>query len=86
METQQTLLLIMAVFTGVAAAALLLQMVFLFVIYRSVKTLKQRSMGFLDRWEPVADESLNSILGLREQSREVLEKVSDLTDATKLQV
>tara|TARA_Y100000588_G_scaffold394708_1_gene516744 strand:- start:3709 stop:4218 length:510 start_codon:yes stop_codon:yes gene_type:complete len=86
METQQTLLLIMAVFTGVAAAALLLQMVFLFGIYRSVKTLKQRSMVFLDRWEPVADESLKTILGLREQSREVLEKVSDLTDATKLQV
>jgi ABC-type transporter Mla subunit MlaD len=86
MEPQQTVLVIMAVFTGVAAAALLLQMVFLFGIYRSVKTLKHRSMIFLDRWEPVADESLKTITGLREQSREVLEKVSNLTDATKLQV
>ena len=85
MESQQTLLVIMAVFTGVAAVALLLQMVFLFGIYRSVNALKERSMLFLDRWEPVADASLKTLEQLREQSAEILGKVSDLADATKVQ-
>jgi ABC-type transporter Mla subunit MlaD len=85
MESQQTLLVIMAVFTGVAAVALLLQMVFLFGIYRSVKALKERSMLFLDRWEPVADSSLKTLEQLREQSGEILGKLSDLADATKVQ-
>ena len=71
----------MAVFTGVAAVALLLQMVFLFGIYRSVRALKERSMVFLDRWEPVADSSLKAL----EQSGEILGKLSDLADATKVQ-
>ena len=76
MESQQTLLVIMAVFTGVAAVALLLQMVFLFGIYRSVRALKERSMLFLDRWEPVADSSLKAL----EQSGEILGKLSDLAE------
>ena len=86
MENQQAVQVIMAVFTGIAAIALLFQMIFLFGIYRSVKVLKQRSMVFLDRWEPVADASLKTIERLREQSTEVLSKVSDLADTTKLQV
>ena len=85
MESQQTLLVIMAVFTGVAAVALLLQMVFLFGIYRSVRALKERSMLFLDRWEPVADSSLKTLEQLREQSGDILGKLSDLADATKVQ-
>ncbi len=85
MENEQTLLVIMAVFTGVAAVALLLQMVFLFGIYRSIKALKERSMLFLDRWEPVADSSLKTMEQLREQSADIMKKVSDLADATKVQ-
>lgn len=86
MENQQAVQIVMAVFTGIAAIALLFQMIFLFGIYRSVKALKQRSMIFLDRWEPVADASLKTIERLREQSTEVLSKVSNLADTTKLQV
>ena len=86
MENQQTLQLIMTVFTGIAAIALLLQMVFLFGIYRSVKLLKERSILFLNRWEPVADVSLKTIEDLRQQSAEVLTKVSSLADVTKIQV
>ncbi len=85
MESQQTLLVIMAVFTGVAAVALLLQMVFLFGIYSSIKALKERSMLFLDHWEPVAESSLKTLEQLREQSTEIMGKVSDLADATKVQ-
>ena len=63
------------------SSCLLLQMVFLFGIYRSVRALKERSMVFLDRWEPVADSSLKAL----EQSGEILGKLSDLADATKVQ-
>ena len=85
MESQQTLLVIMAVFTGVAAVALLLQMVFLFGVYSSIKALKKRSMLFLDQWGPVAESSLKTLEQLREQSTEIMGKVSDLADATKVQ-
>ena len=85
MENQQTLLVIMTVFTGVAAVALLLQMVFLFGIYRSIKVLRERSMVFFDRWEPAADSLLKTLEQLREQSTEILTKVSGLADTTQAQ-
>ena len=85
-NSQELLLTIMAVFTGVAALALIIQMAFLFGIYRAVKALQVRSAAFLDRWEPVADSSMKALEQLREQSNEILKKVSELTDSTKTQI
>ena len=85
-NSQQLLLTIMAVFTAVAALALIIQMGFLFGIYRAVKALQERSSAFMDRWEPVADSSLKALEQLREQSSEVLKKVNELTDSTKAQI
>ena len=85
-DSQQRLLTIMAVFTGVAAVALIIQMAFLFGIFRAVKGMQERSAAFMDRWEPVADSSLKALEQLREQSTEILKKISELTDSTKDQI
>ncbi len=85
-NSQQLLLTTMAVFTGIAAMALIIQMVFLFGIYRAVKALQERSSAFMDRWEPVADSSIKALEQLREQSTEILQKISELTDSTKSQI
>ena len=85
-DSQQLLLTILAVFTGVAAVALIIQMAFLFGIFRAVKGMQERSAAFMDRWEPVADSSLKALEQLREQSTEILKKISELTDSTKDQI
>ncbi len=85
-NSQQLLLTTMAVFTGVAAVALIIQMAFLFGIYRAVKALQERSSAFMDRWEPVADSSMKTLEQLREQTNEILGKISELTDSTKAQI
>ena len=85
-NSQQLLLTTMAVFTGVAAVALIIQMAFLFGIYRAVKALQERSSAFMDRWEPVADSSMKTLEQLREQTSEILRKISELTDSTKAQI
>ena len=71
-NSQQLLLTTMAAFTGVAAVALIIQMAFLFGIYRAVKALQERSSAFMDRWEPVADSSMKTLEQLREQTNEIL--------------
>jgi len=85
-NSQQLLLTTMAVFTGIAAMALIIQMVFLFGIYRAVKALQERSSAFMDRWEPVADSSMKALEQLREQSTEILQTINNLTDSTKSQI
>ena len=85
-NSQQLLITTMAVFTGVAAVALIIQMAFLFGIYRAVKALQERSSAFMDRWEPVADSSMKTLEQLRGQSTEILRKLSELTDSTKVQI
>ena len=86
MENQQSLLIIMAVFIAVAAVALVIQMAFLFGIYRSIRTVQQRSATFMDRWEPVADSSLQLLEQLRQQSNEILTRVGEVAETTKNQV
>ena len=86
MENQDLLLITMAVFTGVAAVALVIQMAFLFGIYRSIKAVEQRSATFMDRWEPVADSSLQLLEDLRQHSNEILTKVGEVAETTRNQV
>ena len=86
MENQDLLLITMAVLTGVAAVALVIQMAFLFGIYRSIKAVEQRSATFMDRWEPVADSSLQLLEQLRQQSNEILTNVGEVAERTRNQV
>ena len=80
------LLYIMAVFTGVAAVALVIQMFFLFGMYRSFKTLRERATIFMDRWEPLANQAQKTMEEVRGHSDQILTKVEALADQSKAQL
>lgn len=86
MDRDLLLLYIMAVFTGVAAIALVIQMFYLFGMYRSVKVLRERAMTFMDRWEPLADQAQKTLDQVRGQSDQILKKVENLADQSKSQL
>ena len=86
MEDQTTLLQIMAVFTGVAAVALVIMAGMMFAVYRSANAMRERSQVFMDRWEPVADTSQKTLEEVRGQAGEILEKVKTLADTSQQQV
>lgn len=86
MERDLLLLYVMAVFTGIAAVALVIQMLFLFGIYRAMRALQQRSVSFMDRWEPLADSAQKTLEQVGKQSDEILTKVNELADSTKVQM
>jgi methyl-accepting chemotaxis protein len=86
MDRDLLLLYIMAVFTGVAAIALVIQMCFLFGMYRSLKALRERATAFMDRWEPLADQAQKTMEEVRAQSDQILQKVQSLADQSKSQL
>jgi Tfp pilus assembly protein PilN len=86
MERELLLLYIMAAFTGISAVALVIQMLFLFGVYRASKALQERSIAFMDRWEPLADASQKTLEQVRKQSEEILKKINDLADSSKAQM
>lgn len=76
----------MAVFTGVAAIALLLMLGMLFGMYRAMNELKGRTTVFLDRWEPMADTAQATVKELREKTTPILDDVKRLTEKGQLQM
>src|SRR5690606_34801359 len=62
-----------------AAIALLLMMGFMFAVMRAVLALRERSMQFMDRWEPLADTSRKSLEEFQVQSKDILADVKKLT-------
>jgi|GEM_PF-2086003 len=76
----------MAVFTGVAAIALLLMLGMLFGMYRAMNELKGRTTVFLDRWEPMADTAQTTIKELREKTTPILDDVKRLTEKGQSQM
>jgi uncharacterized protein YoxC len=86
MPRELLVLYIMAVFTGVAAIALVIQMLFLAGMYRSMKVLRERATAFMDRWEPLADQAQKTMQELRGQSDQILKKVEALADQSKVQL
>jgi methyl-accepting chemotaxis protein len=86
MDRDILLLYIMAVFTGVAAIALVMQMLYLFGMYRSIKQLRERAVSFMDRWEPLADQAQKTLEQVRGQSDQILKKVEGLADQSKTQL
>ena len=86
MDRDLLLLYIMAVFTGVSAIALVIQMCFLFGMYRSLKMLRERATAFMDRWEPLAEQAQKTLEQVRGQSDQILKKVEGLADQSKSQL
>jgi len=86
LEQQLFLLKIMAVFTGIAAVAFVVMAVALFLTYRSVAALRERSMVFMDRWEPLADTAQKALEDVRKQSTEILSRVKDIAETSQEQL
>ncbi len=76
----------MAVFTGVAAVALLLMLGMLFGMYRSMNELKGRTTIFLERWEPMAETAQSAVKELREKSTPILNDVKRMTERGQVQM
>jgi hypothetical protein len=85
MDTQ-TLLMIMAVFTGVAAIALLIQAAFLLGIYKSSRKTQVSFEKLAARIEAVAEGSLGAVMEIKAQIGEVTTKTTAILDSTGRQL
>lgn len=83
---EQNLLVIMAVFTGIAAVALLGQAISVVGVWRVTKKMEQRTSEFMDRWEPVADASLKTMEQVRKESGELLKQAQSVVATAKGQI
>ncbi len=87
------LLEIMAVFTGVAAVSLVAAAAAAAAaaigVWRSVNALRKRTESFMDRWEPVAESSLETLAELRRQTQEAgeaLARIKEVAGAAQGQI
>jgi uncharacterized protein YoxC len=79
-------LLVLSIFTGVAALALVVQMFLFLGLYRSIKAIQERLLAFTDRAEPLLDSTRRLVEETRTQTRDVFGKVQEIVDATRTQV
>jgi ABC-type transporter Mla subunit MlaD len=80
------LLILLTVFTGVAALALLIQMFIFYGLYRSARTTQERLASLADRAEPLIDSTRKMVDQTRQQSHDILSKMQDIAETTRLQV
>src|SRR6185503_18981999 len=80
------LLILLTVFTGVAALALLIQMYIFYGLYRSARTTQERLASLADRAEPLIDSTRKMVDQTRQQSHDILIKMQDIAETTRLQV
>ncbi|HYM12661.1 MAG TPA: hypothetical protein VEU62_18125, partial [Bryobacterales bacterium] len=76
-------LLIISIFTGVAAAALLIQMVALVGVFINVRSIRQRLLELADRAEPIVDSTRRLVEETRQHARDIFGRVHDITEATR---
>jgi hypothetical protein len=86
MPRELLLLYIMAVFTGIAAIALVVQMLFLFGIYRSLNTLRERATALMERVGPLAEQAQETLQLIRGRSTKIFTKIEALADQSKVQL
>ena len=75
----------MTVFTGVAAAALLLQMFIFYALYRSARATQERLASLADRAEPLIDSTRKMVEQTRQQSQDILSKLQEVAETTRVQ-
>ncbi len=71
------------VFSGIAALALLIQVFMLISIYRAARATQERVTGFVERAEPLVDTSLRMVDEIRQQARDILGKVQQITETAR---
>src|SRR5579884_2293685 len=85
MDTQ-ALLIIMAVFTGVAAIALLIQAGLLLGIYKSSRAMQAKVERLMPKIESITDSSLATINESRAKITEITAKANQILDTTQRQL
>jgi hypothetical protein len=83
---QQTLLITMAVFTGVAAVALIIQAGFLFGIYKASRGMNDKVTRLMPKIESLLETSRQTIEDSRKQIADITSKASDILELTHIQV
>ena len=86
MDRELLLLYTMTAFTGVAAISLVAMAGMVFGMYRSSKMMRERATAFMDRLEPLADSARKTLEETREQTKEILVDVKELTAAGRKQM
>lgn len=90
---QTTLLQIMAVFTGLAALAMLGQAIAMIGLYRAAKsindkvhTMQERALPLIPRAEGLLDDARATLVQGRSQMHEISVKTSEILDSTRTQL
>ena len=79
-------LLVISIFTGVAAVALLIQMATMIGLYFSIRSIQKRVMDLADRVEPILDTTRRLLEETRQHARDIFGKLQDITETTRTQV
>ena len=86
MDRELLLLYTMAAFTGVAAISLVVMAGMVFGMYRSSKLMRERVTSFMDKLEPLADSARKTLDETRDQTKEILVDVKELTASGRKQM
>lgn len=79
-------LLVISIFTGVAAVALLIQVATMIGLYLSVRSVQKRLLALADHVEPVLDSSRRLLEETRQHARGIFGKLQDIAETTRTQV
>ena len=85
MDTSR-LLLVISIFTGVAAVALLVQMFTLLGLFLAFRAVQKRTMALAERLEPIIDTTRRVVDETRQHARDIFGKLHEITEATRVQV
>jgi methyl-accepting chemotaxis protein len=79
------LLVLLTIFTGVAALALLTQMFIFWGLYRTARATQERLTSLADRAEPLIESTRKMVEQTRQQSQDILSKLQEVAESTRLQ-
>ena len=82
----QALMYIMTAFVVIAGLSLLLQLAFIFGIYRTTKQLQEKVLPLLPKLESLVDSSQKAVVDGRQQILEISMKTNEILDSTKRQL
>ena len=82
----QNLLIIIAVFVFVAAAALCIQAGLLFAIFKTSRALEQKAIPLIPKLDALVESSRIAIDDSRKQIHDITTKASEILDSTKVQL
>ncbi len=79
-------LLVISIFTGVAAVALVVQMFLLLGMFFSIRAAQRRLETLADRLEPILDTTRRLAEETRQYARDIFGKLHEISETTRVQV